>query len=299
MKLRWKELLLALLLSVGLWYVVAGSEKMESMVTVRVIYRGTPPGLVVLNGMVDKLEVRVRATPGMMRSVSGREIPVAMDLSGLRQGENILPVEANRLPFWGDVEVIEINPPRIQLEVDTLENKTVPVAVEVQGETPKGLVLQANVEPPQVELRGPSTRLREIKALQISVNASVESAPGMRTEKRSPALPDGVESIPPQVDLTVSVDHRRRRMQLVRPVEVENHGALGVFVRPNKVTVTTAMPEHLVDEAAAGKGIRAWVEAPAQAAGAYTLPVRVILPPGAELIKIEPAEVVLTLEQGG
>ncbi len=299
MKLRWKELLLAVLMAAGLWYIVAGSEKLESVVSVRVIYKGTPPGLVVLNGMVDKLEVRVRATPGILRTVTGREIPFAMDLAGLKPGENILPVEAGRLPFLDDVEVMDVNPPRIQLEVDTMASKTVPVAVDIQGDTAKGLVLQADVEPPQVELRGPSTRLAEVKTVRVPLNAEAETTLGLRTEKRSPVLPDGVESIPPQVDMTVEVDYSRKQVKVTRPVRVEETEGLGVFLRPAKVTISVALPESRVAQAATDPEIRAWVEPTSRAPGSYTLPVRVSVPDGAQLVKVEPEETVLTLEQAG
>ena len=297
MKLRWKELLLALFMAMGLWYIVAGSEKMESIVQVRVSYKGVPSNMVILSGLVDKLEVRVRASPGLLRTVSGRDFPFAMDLSGLHLGENVLPVEVSQLPFWGDVEVIEVSPARIQVEVDTMADKIVPVELKIQGETPKGFTLQADVDPAEVRLRGPASRLAGIKTLSIPVDASQETAPGNRTEARGFNLPDGVESTPPKVNVHIGMDHRRKRMRLTRTVQVENQEGFGTFLRPNKVTISVAMPERMAAAAPTDDDIRAWVRVETRAPGAYTLPVHVALPDGAELIEVSPAEIVLTLEQ--
>ena len=285
-------------MAAGLWYVVAGSEKVESLVQVRVVYKGTPANYVILNGLVDRLEVRVRASAGLLRSVSGRNYDFAMDLSGLQLGENTLPLIASQLPFSGDVEVVEINPPRIQLDVDVIDTKSVPVEVKVQGEMAKGYTLQATVDPAEVALKGPATRLAAMASLPVVVNAADETTVGFRTESRSLILPDGVEASPPKVNVTVVLDHRRKQVRVTRTVLVENHGPLGTFVRPDKVVIYAALPESRTVDAATDPDIRAWVEPQTQAPGAYTLPVQVVLPAGGQLVRVEPENVVLTLEQG-
>ena len=54
------SLMLSLVFAVGLWYVVTGSAQVEADVAVRVEYRGLPSGLMVEEGMINRVNVRLR-----------------------------------------------------------------------------------------------------------------------------------------------------------------------------------------------------------------------------------------------
>ena len=159
MKLRWRELLIAFLLAVGVWYAVTGSEKVESQIEVRADYRGLPQGLVIRSGTVSKVSVRVRASVGMIHSLSSRDFAFFVDLASVKKGENALPVNTSQLVLPGGVEVIDVTPSRIYLEVDTMESKTVPVVAEVQGDLPGDYAAEANVTPGEAKINGASSLL--------------------------------------------------------------------------------------------------------------------------------------------
>ena len=70
MNIRWKDLGVAFVLAVILWYGVSGSEKLETQVDVRLEYKGAPQGLVIREGLINKVEVRVRASASEIASPS-------------------------------------------------------------------------------------------------------------------------------------------------------------------------------------------------------------------------------------
>ena len=85
MAIQLKELIIAIFLAIFLWYGITGSEKVESYIDVRLDYSGVPAGLVVTEGRVNKVTVRVRASEGLLRSAYDRDRTLVIDLSSTRE----------------------------------------------------------------------------------------------------------------------------------------------------------------------------------------------------------------------
>ena len=297
MKLRWKEFIVAFFMAAVLWYGVSGSEKIESQVEVRVDYRGLPNGLVVRNGLVSKVTVRVRASAGMLRSLTGRDYAFFMDLSEVHKGENILAVNLAYLPFRSGVEVIEVTPSRVFLDVDTIDRKTLPLEPQITAELPEDYVAHASFDPREVTVTGPSTLLAGMESILVHVPVEKPDVIGETQFTRLLPLPDGMDASPPEARVTLNIGVNRKQAKVTRTVHVEAPPGMGRFIRPDKVTVTVAVPESLAAKAASNKEINAFVQLTRHDLGSYTLPVQVSLPKGAELVDVSPARVTVTLEQ--
>ena len=297
MKFRWRELLIAFLLAVGIWYVVTGSEKVESQIEVRADYRGLPQGLVIRSGTVSKVSVRVRAAVGMIHSLSSRDFAFFVDLSPVKKGENALPVNTSQLVLPGGVEVIDVTPSRIYLDVDSVESKTVPVVAHVQGELPGDYAAEANVTPAEAKISGASSLLDGINKLTIPVALEKPLVPGITENKRMIPLPDGVECAPAEAKVVLHVGIKRKLVQVSRTVTGYVPDEFGLYVRPDKVQISLAMPDSQAGKAASHDGIKAFVRLERYELGSYVLPIQVSLPEGAELVKVEPTRVSVTVEQ--
>ena len=297
MKLRWRELLIAFLLAVGIWYVVTGSEKVESQIEVRTDYRGLPQGLIIRSGTVSKVSVRVRASVGMLHSVSGRDFACFVDLSAVKKGDNILPISNNQIMLPGGMEVIDVTPSRIYLDVDTLESKTVPLLASIQGDPPGDYTLEARVEPAETRISGASSQVAGIGQLVIPVKVDEPLVPGTTESRRLIPLPDGVDAAPHEAKVTLHVGIRRKLVQVTRPVYVYVPEQFGAVVRPDKASLSLAVPESLAGKISANDGIKAYVQLERHEPGSYSLPVQVALPEGIELVKVQPANVAVTVEQ--
>ena len=297
MKLRWRELLIAFLLAVGIWYVVTGSEKVESQIDVRTDYRGLPQGLIIRSGTISKVSVRVRASIGMLHSVSGRDFACFVDLSAVKKGDNILPISNNQIMLPGGMEVMDVTPSRIYLDVDTLESKTVPLLVAIQGDPPGDYALEARAEPAEVKISGASSQVAGISQLAVPVSVEQPLVPGTTESKRLIPLPDGVDATPHEVRVVLHVGIRRKLVQVTRPVNVSVPEQYGAAVRPGRVALSLAVPESLAGKISSSDGIKAYVQLELHEPGSYSLPVQAALPEGIELVKVEPANVSVTVEQ--
>jgi YbbR domain-containing protein len=297
MKVRWKEFTVAFLMAVALWYGVSGSEKIESQVEVRVDYRGLPEGLVVRSGQASKVSARVRASAGVLRSLSGRDFALYLDLSDVHKGENTLAVNPAQLSFRSGIEVMEVTPSRIFLDVDTLSRKVLPLEAHITDALPNDYVAQVSFDPKEVTVSGPTSLLDRMKGVAVNLTVDQPIRTGEARFTRLLPLPDGVSAAPPETEVSLSIGIRRKLIKVIRTVQVEAPPNMGKFIRPNKVGIDIAVPESLAGRAGADRSIRAFVRLTRHDPGSYALPVQVELPPGAELVEATPAEVTVTLEQ--
>lgn len=297
MKIRWRELIISFLMALALWYGVSGSEKIESQVDVRVDYRGLPTGLVVRSGMINKVSVRVRASVGMINAIAGRDYAFYIDLSEVHKGENTLPISVGYLPFRSGVEVIDITPSRITLQVDSIESKTVPVIAVLSGNLPQDHIAQATFNPTEVTLSGPSALIESMDSLEVPIAIAEPVIPGATEVKRLLPLPEGLDATPSEVTASIHIGIKRKLVTVTRTVAVSTPAGVGKFVRPDKVTLSVAMPESLAPKAASNSGIKASASLDSTELGSYTVPVHVSLPEGAEIVSIKPPQVTITLEQ--
>ena len=66
------SLLVAFAVAVGMWYVVSVRDRLEVQLEVGIEYNGIPSGLVVTDGLVSKVQVRLRGPEILLRSISSR-----------------------------------------------------------------------------------------------------------------------------------------------------------------------------------------------------------------------------------
>lgn len=297
MKFRWKAFALAFAMAVALWYGVSGSEKVESILEVRVDYRGLPNGYIVRSGLVNKIEVRVRAPVGSVRTLADRNPIFYMDLSSVTKGENVVQIDSSQLPFRRNVEVIDITPSSINLDVDVSEQKKIPLAAEISGKLKKDLIAQVTFSPAEVTLSGPSEALEKISIVSMDVAVDENTPPGNMRSMRKVIVPEGVDADPPEVSQILSVGVKRKLVSVTRDVRVETPSSTGSFTRPDKVTIQVAVPLSMADKVTSNSSIRAFAQLGSYELGSHNLPVLVELPEGAELVKVEPEHITVTLEQ--
>jgi YbbR domain-containing protein len=297
MTLRWKELLIAFVMALGIWYIVSGSEKIVSQIEARADYRGLPQGMLVRSGTVGKVSVRIRASVGMLHSLSSRDFAFFVDLSSVKKGENVLSINLSQLALPGGVEVMDISPSRIYLEVDTVESKLVPLRANIEGELPGDYTAEANLDPAEVKISGATAQIEKITQLTVPVKLENPPVPGIIESMREIPLPEGVECSPAKVKLSMYVGIKRKLVQVMRPVNISEAKQFNLRLQPDKVRISLAVPDSFAGKIADDQRIRAHVQLERPEPGNFSLPVQVELHTNIELVKVEPASVSVTVER--
>lgn len=157
--------LASLALAAGLWFVIVGRQTAERGVSVPVELRNVPRDLELTGDPVNSVDVRVRATPGLINSLEAGKLLATIDLAGAYEGERIVQLapEAVQVPFG--FRVVKITPSLLTLNLERTERKSVPVRPRLTGRPAAGHeVASVASDPPEVRVAGPRSRVREIES---------------------------------------------------------------------------------------------------------------------------------------
>jgi YbbR domain-containing protein len=279
-------------LALVLWFVIAGEKTSEIGMTVPVEMQNVPQALELTGEAVNTVDVRLRATPGVIQRLGPGDISAQVDLAGLGEGERIIHLtpEAIRVPFG--VRVVKINPAILTLTFERTLQKVVPVRPRLLGRPAAGYeVAQVSSTPPEVRISGPTSRVKEVESA-FTEPVSIEGADTTIVETVSLGLEDPA--------LRVLDNPRVRVAAQVREVhEKRAFDGLLVGVRGGTATVTPARVRVVLEGPAsalrvvAPESVRSYVEL-GQLQGRQLVPVAVELvpgPPGVTVHHTEPAQV--------
>lgn len=300
MRSNWQSAVMAFIMAVTLWYMVTGRERVEVVSDVRLEFKGIPQNLVVREGLVDKVSVRVRGPKGLVRVMNARDLTHAIDLSGLKRGTNIVPLAAEKLPEARAFEVVEISPARLTLEVDAIIEKDVPVAVEVSGAMPVDMRIdKTEVTPSRVRLRGPEALVSPLTQVKVPVAAPALDHAGTLEVQATPTLPESTEAAPSTVSVRFVTALRSKERTLRREVDAKAPQGLRVRqIAPRTVTLLLEMPASMAGDAETLRAIRVHVDVGEDAVpGQVKLPVRVDLPDKVRLKDVSPGTVSVTVRK--
>jgi YbbR domain-containing protein len=154
---------LAIALATLLWFTVAGEHVVERSLRVPLEFRNIPTELEMVGNPPDNVDVRVRGSSALLSRVQPGEIVAVLDLSTARTGSRLFHIRADevRAPFG--IEVAQVVPPTISIELEKSAQRKVPVVPATQGEPAPGFVAgRVSAEPSTVDIIGPDSRVRQI-----------------------------------------------------------------------------------------------------------------------------------------
>lgn len=291
-----KILVLAFVVSCGLWYIVVGSSQIEGDIPLRVEYVQLPDDLVITKGMEDSIRVRVRTSAERLRSMQNKDFVYPIDLKNTVVGANVFPVEldASYTDFKG-MEILSVSPSYLLLETDNLLEKKVPIELVFSKKENDDLYIRnLNLNPSEVVLKGPKEKLENINSLKVNFDINQVEKAGWYSKSLPLVLPELVEADKPVTKVSFETWLDLVPVTLSRLVQVNGDG--GNFItEPRTVAIELEIPQSKMDsfnvDPAYMAQVRATVLSSNQLADGQVLPVEVNLPKGANLISVTPTYV--------
>ncbi|MFZ4579262.1 MAG: YbbR-like domain-containing protein [Myxococcota bacterium] len=166
--------ILSLVLAFLIHGVVQRDNVREADFEVPVVLAGTPKGQAFVGKLPEVVKVRVRGRWGGIRELlSNRSSKVLVDMSSLRNGENYVferrAVEQQLSSRH--VEVVGVEPALIEVRLENVEEKVVPVEVSLVGEPAPGFRVGSRslrVVPDHVTITGPASDVLKIISLRAA-----------------------------------------------------------------------------------------------------------------------------------
>jgi YbbR domain-containing protein len=201
-----------------------------------------PAGGVLLSQPGSVTDIRYRAPLDIAGSLSSRSFRASVDLAGLspQAGGPAVEVPVQLVALDPRVTVVDYAPRAIEVRVDSVVGRTMPVTVE-RGVAPEGLVLgPPQVDPATVLLRGASSRLAEVRSVvaRVVVDGSglnIDQDVDLEAVDENGDLVPGVEVVP--ADARIRIDVARELAYAVLPVIAELVGEPAAGYRVGAVTV--------------------------------------------------------------
>lgn len=287
---------LALVVATGLWLLVnMGERTSERTLRVRLEPENVPVGMVIINPVPEYAEVRVSGSGLILSSIDQKNLRTALDLSGTKPGVLTFSLDSKNFELPRKVEVTRITPSQITFHLDTLTKRQVSVRLERMGEVPAGLRLkELTLVPEKVEVSGPKSRVDMLQSLFTAPLDLSRLQPGTQQVDVSLTQPGGLVQLKmPEIRVRTVVEPVvvEREIRKVK-VEVRDAGR-PLRARPDSITLVVRGPERELSSLELSVGA-AFVDA-SQMEGPppYRVKPQARLPEGLELLRTEPAEVVL------
>lgn len=291
---NWSTMILALVLAVFTWFLVTGREVVETWVEMPVVMTNPPEGMIIEEGLADKIQVRLRGPKGLVDSLSNQHLSYPLDVSRLKVGEQVLEIDPDSLPLTASYEVIEVKPNRLKLMVDRRIEKRIGLEPAWAGKLhPDYKLLEVVAVPDLVEIRGPETKLRKISKTRVVLREDFpEEVPRNWVEDVAIELEDEIESSPAQVRVEAFFGPKTRDIWVKLPLTVVAPEGFTAKVSQDYVRLHMEGPVFLFRNNEYRKDMEATIVFGGEVTeGKYELEYDVLLPDGCRLLKKNPETV--------
>ena len=290
----WTLKLLALAITLGLWYAVT-TQRAPATVRLRAVQLDfvLPEGVEIGNDPLGEVDVTIEGSQGKLAELNARNLVARADVTDLKPGDRVARLSDKNLlmDLPEGVRIIEVNPRSITLHLETVVERDVPVEARFEGAPPEGFRAGApQVSPASVRVRGPESHVRAVERAYTETISLAGRRETLTLPQVAIDIPDH-KVIP--LDATVSVrveineEQSERRFTNV-PVRGD-WAAAGGAVSPDTASVTVRGPRSVV-EALRPEDMRLLVVL----AGDGEEGTRLVLPPAAqgriELVSTSPSE---------
>ena len=297
-KYLWLKVLAVLLASL-LWLTVAGEHVVERTLKVPLELRNVPEQLEIVGDPPMTVDVRVRGSSAMLGRMDPGDVVAILDLQGARPGSRLFHLRTDEVKGPYGVEIAQITPSTVPLELEKSGRRRVPVIPAIDGEPAPGFVTgRSTVTPSTVDVLGPESRLKALTSATtepVSVSGQRASVSDVVTI----GVSDGALRLAEAQTATVAVE--------ILPAPVEHDfsgvpirwrnlgGGLSARVQPT-VTRVTVRGRRQALEAMRTEAIDAFVDLAGLGPGQYNLRVQVDPTQNFGVSSTDPAVVQVTIK---
>lgn len=251
--------LMALVLAIIVWVSSVTSSDPNEIITystsVPITVLGQNPDLVIMKQSNTSLTVTLRAPRSVHEKIARnfRLITAQINLSGLGSGDYSLAPELNTSGFK-PVQVIEMNPNRIDISLEKMEQKSLEITINTSGSLPVSYeasepVLSTN----EVQIVGPQSLVKQVASVVGNIDltnatSSISRNVSLRAIDKRGNPVDGVNISPSTVSAEVAikqlVGYRNVFIKIVTTGTIaQGYHLTSLVVSPPNVTIYASDPE--------------------------------------------------------
>lgn len=160
---NWALKLLSLAFALMLWMFIMGERRLEVGYRVPLELQNIPKGLMIASEVPSLVDVRISGPRTLQMKVSPNDISIVVDLTDLKPGLTTFRQLEERLNLPGGLRVTRLSPSFIDLKLERVKQKLVPIKVTLVGDPLTGFKLEkVRTVPDEVIIEGAETELKSI-----------------------------------------------------------------------------------------------------------------------------------------
>jgi hypothetical protein len=236
-----------------LWLIVAGDRVVERALRVPIEFQNLPSGLEIIGDPPDTVDVRVRASSGILGRLVPGDMAAVIDLRTARSGRRLFHLTPPNIKAPYGVEVVQVGPSTLPIGFETSAVRIVQVRPSVEGTPAAGYeVASMTSNPATVEVVGPESSLRGLEeAMTEPVSVANATRPVREVVTIGVVDPNVRLRTPQTAEVTVQIVAGSSLATLTNvPVQIRNlDNGLRGRVLPSSVTLTVRGTDQEVTSA--------------------------------------------------
>ncbi len=293
------SVLVSVVMATAMWYMVSVRDRIEAQFEVNIDYIGIPKNLIVTDGLINRLTIRLRGPETLLRALNSQRLNQQIDLSQIKKGVTIVPLTTERLAgYYRAFELVDVQPPRIVVKADEAAEREVPVVPVISSPLRSGAlsVEDVVVDPPTVTLWGPEGILADMNKLRLPIELDPRSAGGTVSDSYPLDSPGLVSVTPKSVRVTYSVTSRHTTLERTCRVAVASDNPGRYSVEPSELKLRVEIPEALARSSSYLSSLKVEVIPPGELEPGERAEARLLfsVPDGMPLLSPHPEAVMVT-----
>ncbi len=246
-KINWQYRITAVILAVFAWYLISGQEKVEIRISVPVEIVNLPSDHLIRSGMVNTIRVRCTGTSTVLNTLETGRLSYSLDLSEVTKGVNTVVLDPQNINIPRGIDVVEITPPRLELDVDFQETKTVPVRINWQAYiSPDYELRKIQADPEYVRISGAARILDRIEEIETKPIEIRDESPRRIIKRIGLDLFPEIESSENEVLVELTFGPILEEIWVRKNVDVFADEGVDYKIEPDFVRANLALPRVLL-----------------------------------------------------
>ena len=202
---------LALLIAVAIWLIVASEPELSTFATVPLEFRNLPDDLEMSSPPSENVTLELRGPSAELRGLGDSRAPsVVVDMSGAGPGIRSFVIGGSNVRLARGVHLIRAIPNTVRFDFDRRLSRTVPVKVRFAGEGERGyLVGHYAVTPDKLVIVGPNRHVQRIGSA-ITDPLDVSAAVGTTEFRVNALVEDAFVRFQSSPEVTVTVSMKKK-----------------------------------------------------------------------------------------
>lgn len=172
---NWHLKLLSFSFALILWFFVMGEQRSEVGMMAPLELVNIPEGLMVANEVPSLVDLRISGPRTLLMNVNQKDLTIAVDLDAVKPGITSFRRLEERLELPSGMKVTRMSPSYVDIKLDRVTEKTVPVRINLVGQPEPGFsVTSFLARPAKVRLKGAEGELKDIREVETEA-VSVEN----------------------------------------------------------------------------------------------------------------------------